>query len=402
MATFSTVVDLYRESPNAIFDGRSFSATVELTPRIATLIRELNISRGTCGKLEDIEVDEEIIDIDEHPNLSGSTISYTFVPVKNGAERFYKNKDDFLQINSIRKGVIPAKYFIADINLFSQDEILPDFIFKIERICSIIKSLSEIAHFHDTKSELTNYRLVFVKNSDAKSTSIVLETSFNDKMLDNEIIDDTILKEFVTLEPSRIPHYAEKIGTFRNTLVEFISEKNLTFSDLINQWPSFLKLFENNLSTYMSGFSFHKARKEVATAEADFAEKISKIITDLTSKVLSLPLSLIASLGIFKLSSTYEMLVVLSGVFLTSLFIYMTLINQEKQLIRIVHAKNLVFKPFNSQSLGYPEDLKTDISDALHELNDSQRSCHKTIKWLMFLSWVPSSIATGVYLSKIF
>lgn len=57
--------------------------------------------------------------------------------------------------------------------------------------------MAEIAHFHDTKSESSNYRLVFVKNSDAKSTSIVLETCVTSAMLNSEDLDDAIIKSLL-------------------------------------------------------------------------------------------------------------------------------------------------------------------------------------------------------------
>ncbi|MCT7041785.1 hypothetical protein M1717_26490, partial [Salmonella enterica subsp. enterica serovar Pomona] len=77
--------------------------------------------------------------------------------------------------------------------------------------------------------------------------------------------------------------------------------------------------YDNNLSVYLSGFNFHKARKDVAAAELDFSEKTAKTISDLTAKILTIPLSLLAAIGIWKLSALTEQLVVASGVAFTSL-----------------------------------------------------------------------------------
>ncbi|CAI0968875.1 hypothetical protein [Serratia quinivorans] len=400
MADFSTVVKLYRLSLNPQYDGRSFSATVELTSELFNIIKDIN-SSSVYGRFEDVEIDDDIVDLDELSGTNGLSINYTFIPAKNGAEKFYQKKNDFINTNSIKKGVIPENFLITEIDYYSLDANKPDFILKVERICSVIKSLSEIAHFHDLKSESSNYRLVFVKNSDSKSTSIVLETSVTPRMLDCELINDSILKELIGKDTS-VAHYSEKIGTFRNTLVEFIVDKDIKFSDLIYNWQDFIRLFENNLSTYMSGFSFHKARKDVATAEADFAEKISKITNELTAKILSIPISLIASLGILKLNDKNEMIIVFSGITLTSFFIYLILKNQKQQLSRITHAKDMVFKPFISSNKQYPEDLKKDISDAINDLDISQDTCSKTISILMFLSWLPTSVAIGIFISKLF
>lgn len=405
MANLSTIVDFYRASSKPQFDGRSFSSTVEINNNNLRLVNLLVNSHKAYGYFEDVDINDEFIDEDDlksHPIKIGDKFSYTYIPRKNGAERFYNSIQEFLCINSLKKGVIPKEYYIIDEDFHPSDSSKPDEIIKIEKICAIISSLAEIAHFHDTKSESSNYRLVFVRDSDAKSTSIILETCITPKMLNINDIDDAIIKSLLDVKNAQIPHQAEKTGIFRNTIVEFILDNKYDFENLICHWDTFVKLFENNLSTYMSGFSFHKARKEIAKSEAEFAEKISKLITDLTTKVLSIPVSLLASFGIIKLTSRSEMLLVLLGVLLSSLILHMVLSNQDKQLKHICHAKDIAFMPFIKNNENYPEDLKKDIKEALKELEKSQTKCDNTIKLFMYLAWLPSSIAAGIFLAKIF
>ncbi|HHH1394281.1 TPA: hypothetical protein ACPZFP_003637, partial [Yersinia enterocolitica] len=63
MANFSTVVELYRKSSNRSFDGRSFSATVDIDSKTSILIDDLKDSSSTCGKFEDVEIDGKVVDI---------------------------------------------------------------------------------------------------------------------------------------------------------------------------------------------------------------------------------------------------------------------------------------------------------------------------------------------------
>ncbi|HGT5966003.1 TPA: hypothetical protein ACM39P_005311, partial [Escherichia coli] len=186
MANLSTVVDFYRASSKPQFDGRSFSATVEINNNNQRLVNLLVNSHKAYGYFEDVDINNEFIDEDDlksHPIKIGDKFSYTYISPKNGAERFYNSIQEFLCINSLKKGVIPKEYYIIDEDFHPSDSSKPDEIIKIEKICAIISSLAEIAHFHDTKSESSNYRLVFVKDSDAKSTSIILETCITPKML---------------------------------------------------------------------------------------------------------------------------------------------------------------------------------------------------------------------------
>lgn len=405
MADFSTVVELYRLSSRPSFDGRCFSAIIPLDDNIINLIRSITNARGAFGRFEDIEINGETIDEDDlatHSCSSGDKISFDFKTPKNGAERFYTTTEDFLSTNSLKKGIIPDDYYIVEYDFHSKENAKPPLIIKLEKLCSIISSLADIAHFHDTKSELTNYRLVFVKNSDATSSSIVLETCVLLSMLGVENLDNSVIVSLIDKSSSNIPHKAEKTGIFRNTLVEFVNENKYNFEQLILNWNGFLKLFESNLSTYMSGFSFHKARKEVATAEAEFAEKISKLVTDLTSKVLAIPITLLASISILKLTSKYEISLVLLGIIITSWILHLVLINQEKQLQHIWHAKEVAFKPFLSDKKTYPQELNNEINEALKELSFSQAKCQSTIRIFMYLAWLPSSIAAGISLSIFF
>ncbi|MDP1097763.1 hypothetical protein Q6288_27140, partial [Klebsiella quasipneumoniae] len=90
------------------------------------------------------------------------------------------------------------------------------------------------------------------------------------------------------------------------------------FQQLIEHWTDFRLAYDNNLSVYLSGFNFHKARKDVAAAELDFSEKTSKTISDLTAKILAIPLSLLAAIGIWKLNDLTEQFVALTGIIFTS------------------------------------------------------------------------------------
>lgn len=107
MANFSTVVELYRLSSKPSFDGRSFSATVELNTNILNLVNSLVATRNAYGCFEDIEINGNLVDEDELNTITiaaGNILSYTFIPPKNGAERFYDTVVDFLSINSLKKG----------------------------------------------------------------------------------------------------------------------------------------------------------------------------------------------------------------------------------------------------------------------------------------------------------
>ncbi|MBX4373524.1 hypothetical protein K4G95_25065, partial [Mycobacterium tuberculosis] len=77
---------------------------------------------------------------------------------------------------------------------------------------------------------------------------------------------------------------------------------------------------------------------------------------------------------------------------------HMVLVNQEKQLNIVTHAKDLAFKSFIKNSTSYPKELNDDIQVAIKELIKNQAKCQMTIRWFMCLTWLPSSIVSAIFL----
>ncbi|EAR6163581.1 hypothetical protein ET457_20780, partial [Salmonella enterica] len=150
------------------------------------------------------------------------------------------------------------------------------------------------------------------------------------------------------------------------------------------------------------GFNFHKARKDVAAAELDFSEKTAKTISDLTAKILAIPLSLLAAIGIWKLSVLTEQLVVASGVVFTSLIINLIISSQWKQLRRIIHSKNMVFNPFILKLKKYPSELQGDINKAIQELKNNERFSFRILIFFYILCWIPTIVGITIIIYKYF
>lgn len=86
MANLSTVVDFYRASSKPQFDGRSFSATVEINNNNQRLVNLLVNSHKAYGYFEDVDINNEFIDEDDlksHPIKIGDKFSYTYGDAAN-------------------------------------------------------------------------------------------------------------------------------------------------------------------------------------------------------------------------------------------------------------------------------------------------------------------------------
>lgn len=410
MSDLFKIVQLFRASTDVEFDGACITGTVGYSKSVEIILKEILKGHFSAGRLSELEIDNTNIDYEEDLPNTWITCCYNFIINQSDSNKFYSNSNDFIHAGCLSKGCFPEDYFLVDDNFYSQEDNKPSFILKLEQILLLICSLAKIAHYHDIKNEGGHsfYRLVFIMNSESKSTSAVLETSLDNDTLNVTSINSQLINGLVSINPLTDAHYDEKINTFRNTLIEYIISTKPTFTQLVKDLESINKLYTNNLAVYMSAFSFHKARKEIADAEIDFAEKISKTLLDLSNKVLAIPISLVGSVALFKLIEKGEILVALMGIVLTSIIMHLVIISQQKQFERVIHAKDVVFssllKKIDSEDkeLLKKSDLELRIDEAKSHLKSNESFCRDVLFFLLSASWVPTCIGTLVVLYKFF
>lgn len=388
------VVELFRYAKLPNFSEGSFSAEIKYTHETKLLFKKILSPGFGSGSFNDLEIDG--IDIDNENDLpdAGEVVSFSFIVTQGSAERFYSNKEEFLKINSLKRGEIPSSYYIVNDDFSSSDATKPEYIIKIEKVCYLITALSKLAHFHDIKqdSNVSLYRLVFILQSPSTNSTAVIETTLTDKIFLSDELDLGIIRSLITIEPSSDLHYEEKLNTFRNTLIEYIKANNCDFPTIIECWKEINTLYSNNLAVYMSAFSFHKARKEVADAEIEYADKISKVIADLSNKALAIPISLVASIATFQLTGKAPIIISLAGIILTSLITTFISLSHKSQLDRICHAKEIIFSAIENRIIDEKSDLKIKLLEAKRGLNENETFCRRVLHLLLLIGWIPTSI----------
>ncbi|MGG2470443.1 hypothetical protein [Enterobacter hormaechei] len=406
MSQLKYVVDLFRSSINPVFDGVKINASAQYTSHVYNIIKNILSDDFHEGRFNDIEIDgQDVYVVDDLP-LSGSVVTYSFNVARRDAERFYTSKSDFVTINSLKKGIIPSNYYIVEDDYYSQDSSKPDYIIKVEKICALIRHLSKIAHFHDMRSDksINFYRLVFVLHSESKSSTAVIETNITDDIFekDEDDLNIDLIAALSNSDASKDNHYIEKLNTFRNTLIEYIANSDNSFSHIIKNWNEINRLYSNNLAVYMSAFSFHKSRKEVTDAEIDYAEKISKIISEITNKSLAIPISLVAAISIFQFSEIIVAYVAFSGVFLTSIITTFVSKSLKKQLFHVSHARVTLFSSLKNRLTTEQNDLKNRLKQAITNLEDNEVFCLRILDLMNCLAWMPTCVGIIALLLKKF
>ncbi|WP_338617002.1 hypothetical protein QJR39_09255 [Yersinia enterocolitica] len=131
------------------------------------------------------------------------------------------------------------------------------------------------------------------------------------------------------------------------------------------------------------------------------ADKLSKIISDISLKILSIPISFIAALGMLKMNGILELVISFVGLLITSTLVILMVMNQEKQFIRICHSKELMFKPIQSKANTYPEDLAQEISSVVQAFDENQKLTQFTLLAFKVLSGLPTFIALIILIVKV-
>ncbi|MEZ5528993.1 MAG: hypothetical protein R3E57_03485 [Porticoccaceae bacterium] len=395
--SLSCLVELYRICGKPSPSQGRFEVCCEDEPGLRTSIKALQAA--SPHSVDEILVDNnEVLNLNDWPDMPGKTIRLTVNLPASSDNKFYASvKDLALHAGSISKGQMPRDFYIIDIDYYVSDDETPEDIKTLSSICDLIRYLSKLAQYHDQKSVSDHHRLVFL-NPDEKSLkpAIVLETEVTPDLLEFSPLDCSLLESIASASPSNDPHFLAKRAVLWSSLAEFVqrpANSDRSFFELVSGWSSFLSLYNNNLETYLSGFAFHKAKKEVAKAELDIASELSKIIGDISAKLFSIPISFAAVIALSRVDGVSEKLLIMMGVFLNCLLITGIINNQRRQLGRVSHSKNIVLGAFEGNKDHYPPDLIKAISDMTKDLVRNEEKLRTNLTWFTCLAWVPFLLA---------
>ena len=363
--------------------------------------------KSQLGRLEELADSSELFDL-EDINASHYGKRFTIIyQISTGGLHFYRTLSDLLLRNkSLSRGVLLNEFYVAEDDYLSGElhvktaNLKYD---KLKKIVLLIHELKELAHYHDAKAEHEYLNLVFVSDSDgAASKSLRLSPRMDVVNFDKVIID---------IEPIRRlgdsaginPHIEREKAVFRASLVEFLNTSSgdafERFALLVNSWSEFTLLFKRNFETYISGFAFHKARKEVADAEIQAADHLSKVLNDIAGKMLGIPLSLAVLPLLQKSDSSLERLVLVLAALVAAWMLAELMHNQQLQLERLKHARKLLFDELTSKAKTYPIDLASNLAIATRALHSNEKKLTRLLWWLRVGSWLPVIFAAALLLA---
>ena len=389
------VVQLYRMAGCPDMDRTTFSGQLDFATA-QDLIERLHRQDTEYGSFSEIRVDQLLIlDCETFPE-SGNQVKFDFQVATKGEARFYTDIEDLCKIRSIGRGEFPKHfYLVGEDYQHGQGEAIPEAVQNLKALAAIVQSLAELSDHHYQTTGSDAWTLLFLTN-DQNAT---LETRISSSMIKSQSPVMEALLDDLLSHQSGI-HQREKRLMFSATMCEVL-KGGMTFSQFIDRSEKLVELYQNNLKTYLSGFSFERARREVAEAQTQFAEQLSKTVNDMTAKLLGLPVSMFAVFAILRTDRWLEQFLMVIAAFMASYVLYQMIHHQKKQLQQIAKSKDLVFKTLENQSHAdnYPEELKDAIQDAVCSLESNRGALDRTLNIYTWLAWLPgvSSIIAFFY-----
>ncbi|MBC3504435.1 hypothetical protein HU761_23930 [Pseudomonas sp. SWRI59] len=362
----------------------------------------LRLAESKTGRFDELLIDgEEAKPQDLALAKSWSTIELSYVIDASGAVPVFKNIEQLMaRSKSYVRQSLPPHFYLLEDDILSSDTPTHPQVKSLQDICRLIVCLADLAHFHDEKDSSDEYKLVFVADDLGKGERAVTLYPYLDASLLSCELGVTLIDSLQSSNMDVNPHLVKERAIFRASLIEHLvgcHDGKERFKFLVANWRAFIELYENNLSTYLSGFSFHKVKQEIATTQITIADQMSKVVGDISGKILSVPISLVAVIAIVKAESALESTILVAGLTITSALLAETLSAQRLQYDRISHSRGMMFSDHFSVSRQYPADLRKCLDDAVSALNDNERKLKRSLLTLRVVCWVPAVAATALH-----
>lgn len=400
--TIKAFVELYRLASRPEFKGGCFSAEIDYGAARDHLRR---IYTDAPQSVRSVWVDSNFIMADSDLPNSGGVLKCELLVPANSDVRFYLSLSDMLEKSpKISRGILPSEYYLIKEDYYSDQETDdPSIPIGLNNVCNLIAYLVDLCHYKDKTNAQLGERLVFVKHeSDRHDVPVVIETKVvSEIVFSASEINLNIIRSLCEDSQQEDPHYTARLGVFHTTIAEFCEKStdsdSKNFQRLVEDWGGFLRLYHNNLEVYLSGFAFQKAKKEVADAELELAANYSKVLSDISGKLLAIPASFAGLVALLKVEGVAQQFCSVLALVGAALIVAASVINQNRQFKQVKHARRIVSDSFQGDSARYPDDLKQRISEMNKSLDRGERWIWKMLLGMRVLGWVPALIGTLLY-----
>ena len=332
---------------------------------------------------------------DEELPATGARATFAFSTSTQDGARFFHSVAELAGHRPLGRGKFPDRFYLVKEDYqHGEDENPPAAICNLVDLTRFVMALADLAdHKYDTEGTGA-WTLVF-RTKDGLG---LLETRFDEELLDVKV--PSVAWEVVEglRTGSGGIHQKEKRWMFMTTMCEFLKD-GMPFRKFIECGAKWAEAYENDLQTYLSGFSFEEVKRKIAEEHARFAEHVSTILGDITVKVLSLPLSVIAAM-ILKTQAAnlpwWFPILLLAMV----AFAIARLVDHYKRIVpRVEQNIHMVFDRVKTRdSVVYPEELDNSVKGVVESLQRETGRLRTTLRIYSIAAWAVPAIGVVMVL----
>ncbi len=366
---FEKIVNLYRllGKPD-FYEAYCFDVVVDKTSDLISDLNEVGTFDSSFGVFSYKEKDSKVRVEGELP--------------QNGDGHFFLSIEDFIdRTSSLNQGIFRQNFYIAGIDYFSGDEIIPAEILKIKKLTEFIKSLREfVAISIDREQAMHGGKVFFLKPSDGKSPqkAATLKINLNSKVADHSLGSFKILAALTEAFQKEKTQIEERILLMNTAIAHIIDEcddGDADFDYLIKNWGRVNKKYLHDLHAYVSAFSFDAVKKKISDGLIESTTKINNAVAEVGAKLLAIPASIGALIIVSGSTSTAGFILGVMGVIVASLIILRTIWHYENQIVNLIDSFSFNMK----EATKAKKTFSRSIQDEINRVNNFQIKQKKSI-----------------------
>ncbi|WP_337058766.1 hypothetical protein [Pseudomonas sp. USHLN015] len=392
---FDKVVNLYRAAGKPTLEFGIFTYYGQENKKLLELISECK------------EINDEFGDFQFLENKNGK-ITFEFKVPATGNSAFYNSFADFIQRTpTLGHGELPPNIYILDEDWSTTDGTSNENFEKIKKCCKFIKDISQVVMISDTKSSLYYINLIFAIPAEIGKPprTFSIQTRLDERLLEADLRHAQLMSALASSEQNANKlHFDERKAILNLAISNTVNlptlEQKDQFMHILLNWQEILDTYRKNLLTYVHGFSFDKARKDLAQAELDYGSKLSGIFGDLAGKLLALPISLTALVILKKAETPLEEAVTTAGLIMVSLIFLGILHNQKLSINRLENSLSIALDKLDTRTSTYPESLRKLLKKTTSEIQSQKTFTHRVLTFFSILSTTPTAAAIGILIYK--
>ena len=391
-------VGLYRRAgrPEWSHGDRQFSGDVDYSGS-RDLLERLCRPTEESGRFDELKIDGKLILLELGHQLpaTGGRATFVFSTPMSGEARFFGDGRELADYRPLGRGQFPRSFYLVEEDyLHGENETPPETINNLMELVRLVVDLAKLAE-HKYETEGTGaWTLVFRTKDDLG----LLETRFDADFLDVEVpaVAWEILEGL--RDASAGIHQREKRWMFTATMCEFL-KNDVSFLEFVKNATKWVSAYDDDLRTYLSGFSFEEVKRTIAEEHTRFAKKISTILGDITVKVLSLPLSVAVAM-ILKAQAEgvpwwFPALLLVVVAFMITFLVR----HYQRVALQVQQNVGLVFDRVEVEgAVAYPTDLNKSLKDAVQSLQKETTKLRTTLRIYMIATWAVPIIGLAVML----